>query len=129
MISKRGTLFNATVQFNADKRYVEFLFNRNINKSINTLQNHLKHKTRPTLLKAEVPTTFRGKPLHKWQIEKLKAGETAYINGLNDSKGKKYQGYISFHNKIGKFEFSFKNPVKEQVRITKTVNKSKGRKM
>ncbi|MCX8524667.1 DUF3945 domain-containing protein [Chryseobacterium formosus] len=124
MISKRGTLFNSTVQFNADKRYVEFLFNRNIN----NLQNHLQHKTLQTIIKAEVPNTFRGKPIYQWQIEKLKAGETAYINGLTDSKGKKYQGYISFDKNIGKFEFSFKNP-KKQIGLNKPSIRQKGRKL
>ncbi|MCY0976879.1 DUF3945 domain-containing protein [Chryseobacterium wangxinyae] len=129
MISKKGTLFNATVQFNADKRYVEFLFNRNINKSINSLQNHLLNKTLQTILKAEVPNNFRGKPLHEWQIEKLKAGDTAYINGLTDSKGKNYQGYISYDKNVGKFEFSFKNPNKLSEGNKNTIVKSKGRKM
>ncbi|MCU7618483.1 DUF3945 domain-containing protein [Chryseobacterium sp. PBS4-4] len=129
MLSKRGTLFHATVQFNAEKRYVEFLFNRNINKSINSLQNHLQSKTFQNPLNTEIPTTFRGKPLHQWQIEKLKAGETAYINGLTDSKGKKYQGYISFDKNIGRFEFSFKNPKKEQKELSRNQSKGKGRKM
>jgi len=117
MLSKKGTLFNATVQFNADKRYVEFLFNRK-NKS---LQHHLQHhlKTLQNTLKAEIPNTFRGKPLHKWQIEKLKAGETAYISGLTNSKGKKYQGYISFDKNIGKFEFSFKKNTKQVLNVKK----------
>lgn len=128
MISKKGTLFNATVQFNADKRYVEFLFNRNIK----SLQHHLQHqlKTLQNTLKAEIPTTFRGKSLHQWQIEKLKAGETAYINGLIDNKGKKYQGYISFGKNIGKFGFSFKNPKRKQIESTqKTSGKTRSRKM
>lgn len=129
MISKRGILFNSTVQFNADKRYVEFLFNRNINISINSLQNHLQHNTLQNIVKAEVPKTFRGKLLLKWQIEKLKAGETAYINGLTDSKGKKYQGYISFDKNLGKFEFSFKNPKKKEKLMSRNLIKPKGRKI
>nr|WP_257621654.1 hypothetical protein [Chryseobacterium sp. NKUCC03_KSP] len=129
MISKRGTLFNATVQFNADKRYVEFLFNRNNNINHKSLQNHLKSKTFQTPLNTGISINFRGKPLHQWQIEKLKKGEPAYINDLTDKNGNKYQGYIIFDKNIGKFEFSFKNPVKEQVKINKTVNKSKGLKM
>ncbi|MBW8523838.1 DUF3945 domain-containing protein [Chryseobacterium chendengshani] len=125
MISKRGTLFNAMVQFNAEKRYVEFLFNSNIK----GLQLQLQHKNLQNTIKAEVPATFRGKPLHKWQIEKLKAGETSYINGLTDSKGKKYQGYISFDKNIGKFEFSFKNPKKLGEGNKNSVVKSNGHKM
>lgn len=129
MISKRGTLFNAIVQFNAEKRYVEFLFNRNNNINQTSQQNHLQSKTFQNPLNTEVPTTFRGKLLHQWQIEKLKAGETAYINGLTDSKGKNYQGYISFGKNIGKFDFSFKNPNKLSEGNKNTVVKSKGRKM
>jgi len=129
MISKRGTLFNATVQFNAEKRYVEFLFNRNNNINQTSLQNHLPSKTFQNPPNTEIPNTFRGKPLHKWQIEKLKAGESAYINGLTDSKGKKYQGYISFDKSIGKFEFSFKNPKKEIASIKKDPSKKRDRKM
>lgn len=128
MISKRGTLFNATVQFNAEKRYVEFLFSRNNNINRRSLQNHLQSKTFQNPLNTDIPTTFRGQPLHQWQIEKLKAGETAYINGLTDSKGKKYQGYISFDKNFGRFEFSFKNP-KKQIGLNKSSTKPKGRKL
>jgi len=30
MLSARGTLFNAAVQYNANKRYVEFLLGKNV---------------------------------------------------------------------------------------------------
>lgn len=125
MISKRGTLFNATVQFNADRQYVEFLFSKNIRTlQSKTVKGHnLNHQ------ESEIPITFRDKKLFPWQIEKLKKGEPAYINGLTDKNGKTYRGYISYDNNIGKFEFSFKNPLKEQERINKPFNKSKGRKM
>lgn len=129
MISKKGTLFNATVQFNADKRYVEFLFSRNNNINQASLQNHLQSKTFQNPLNTDIPTTFRGKPLHKWQIEKLKSGDTAYVNGLTNSKGKNYQGYISFDKNIGKFAFSFKNPKKEIESIQKATSRTGGRKM
>jgi len=46
-------------------------------------------------------------------MDKLKAGEIAYIKGLESKKGKTYQGYISFDKTIGKIVFSFKNPKKK----------------
>jgi hypothetical protein len=46
-------------------------------------------------------------------MEKLKAGETAYIKGLVSRKGKTYQGYMSFDKSIGSIVFSFKNPKKK----------------
>lgn len=125
MISRRGTLFNATVQFNADRQYVEFLFSKNIR----TLQSRTVKGQNLTHHESGIPITFRDKRLFSWQIEKLQKGEPAYINGLIDKNGKKYQGFITFDKNIGKFLFSFKNPIKEQARINKPVNKSKGRKM
>ena len=53
---------------------------------------------------------FRGKYLRKWQMEKLIAGETAYISGLVCEVGKKYQGYMHFDKETGRILFSFKNP-------------------
>ncbi|MGE8512799.1 MAG: DUF3945 domain-containing protein [Chryseobacterium culicis] len=105
MLSKRGTLFNATVQFNADHQYVEFLFRKNI--------RSLKLNDLTTKLREEIPTKFRGVKLKSWQIDKLKKGETTYINGLTDKSGKKYQGYITFDKTTRKFNFSFINPKKE----------------
>lgn len=57
-----------------------------------------------------VPATFRGVTLRKWQIEKLRAGETVYIRGLTSKKDKTYQGYIRFDKEMGRIEFSFKKP-------------------
>ncbi|SFN21298.1 Protein of unknown function [Algoriella xinjiangensis] len=116
MISKKGTEFEATVQFNADKRYVEFLFDRgNINQQTqsngqNNQQNNLQ----------EVPRTFRGKELDNEQYDKFKAGQTIYINGLTDKQGKPYQGYITLNKETNKTNFSFQNPdkLKEQAKPT-----------
>lgn len=105
MLSKKGRLFSATVQFNTDKQWIEFLFKKNL-KAFNGggIQRDVV---------GEVPTVFRGKYLRKWQMDKLKAGETAYISGLVNKNGKKYQGYLSFDKRMGKIEFSFKNPKKK----------------
>lgn len=104
MLSKKGKLFSATVQFNADRQWVEFLFE---NKFRSSGFSELNHSER------EVPSAFRGIKLRRWQIDKLRAGETAYIKGLESRKGKTYQGYMSFDKTIGRIEFSFKNPKKK----------------
>ncbi|MDR6464592.1 DUF3945 domain-containing protein [Chryseobacterium sediminis] len=96
MLSARGFLFNAAVQYNADKRYVEFLLGKNVRRM--GMEDF-----------RQVPEVFRGKRLKKWQVEKLKNGEVAYVDGLVDRNGKGYQGYLRFDKRIGKFEFSFKN--------------------
>lgn len=95
LVSKRNHLFNATLQFNAEKQWLEFFFNR---------------KLKEDGFEFFVPPTFRGVTLRRWQIEKLKAGESAYIRGIISRKGKKYQGYIRFDKESGRIGFSFKKP-------------------
>lgn len=106
MISKKGEPFNASVQFNADKRYVEFLFDRSdTNKqSQNPQQNRSEQQ--------EAPRTFRGKELDEQQYQKFKDGQTVYVSGLVDKNGKDYQGYITFNKESAKTGFSFENPNK-----------------
>lgn len=104
MLSKKGKFFSATVQFNADRQWVEFMFE---NKCISSAFSKVNHSER------EVPSHFRGFRLLQWQMDKLKAGETAYIKRLESKKGRTYQGYIRFDKKIGEIVFSFKNPKKK----------------
>lgn len=118
MISKKGTEFSATVQFNADKRYVEFLFDRsNTNQQT---QNNQQNQNNTQNQSQEAPKTFRGKELDDEQYNKFKAGQTVYVDGLIDKKGQKYQGYITFNQETGKTGFSFQNPnkLKEQAKPT-----------
>jgi len=114
MISKKGTEFDATVQFNADKRFVEFLFDRsNPNQQLQSKnQNQSK----------EISKTFRGKELDEQQYEKFKAGQTVYVSGLLDKQGKEYNGYITLNKQTNKTDFSFQNPnkLKEQAKPAET---------
>ncbi|MFS4432174.1 DUF3945 domain-containing protein [Chryseobacterium sp. S90] len=111
MISKKGEAFDATVQFNADKRYVEFLFNNNQRQSQSQTQQ--EEATQQIQNKdAEAPKVFRGKELDDSQYEKFKAGQTVYVDGLVDGKGKEYQGYITFNTETSRTEFSFTHPNK-----------------
>ncbi|TDD77204.1 DUF3945 domain-containing protein [Flavobacterium caseinilyticum] len=112
MTSKKGTSFDAEVQFNADKRFVEFLFDRN-NTNKQT-QNNQQSQSK------EAPKTFRGKELDNEQYQKFKDGQTVYVIGLVDKKGKEYNGYITFNKETNKTDFSFQNPnqVKEHAKPT-----------
>ncbi|WP_052248554.1 DUF3945 domain-containing protein [Chryseobacterium taiwanense] len=106
MISSKGEPFNASVQFNADKKYVEFLFDH---------QQSLQQSP-----SSEIPKTFRGKELNDEQYNQFKAGQTIYLDGLLDKKDQPYQGYITLNQETGKIDFSFSNPnqLKEQAKPT-----------
>lgn len=107
MTSIKGTEFSANVQFNADKRYVEFQFDNKINKVQNIKSNREEFKN------FEAPKIFRNKELSEQQYNELKDGKTVFIDGLIDKKGQTYQGYISFNKELGKTQFMFPNQLKE----------------
>lgn len=100
MLSKSKRLFNATLQFNAEKQWLEFFFNKK-------LKGNNEHS-----FEFVVPSTFRGMKLCRWQMDKLKAGEMTYISGLVSEKGREYQGYIWFDKEVGRIVFSFKKGIK-----------------
>ena len=122
MISTKGTEFSAMVQFNADKRYVEFLFDRNNSnrhtQSNGKIQNNgqSNQQSQPQ----EAPKTFRGKELTDEQHKDFNAGQTVYIDGLRDKKGQPYQGYITFNKETGKTDFAFPSQVKAQAKPAET---------
>lgn len=109
MISTKGTEFSATLQFNADKRYTEFLFDRTTNIKQNVQQNNTPSQSQ------EAPKTFRGKELTEEQYKDFKAGQTVYMAGLVDKKGQTYNGYITFNKDTGKTGFEFPNQYKERI--------------
>ena len=110
MTSKKGEPFNATVQFNADKRYVEFLFEDKAPKLAN--QEKL----------TEAPTVIRGVTLTEEQHKELSKGNPVYLEGLQSKAGKTYSGYFTFDKDKGKVEMSFNNPQKD---ITDKVSSTK----
>ncbi|CAI9685723.1 hypothetical protein CMT42_03450 [Elizabethkingia anophelis] len=116
MISTKGTEFSATVQYNADKRYTEFLFDRsNYNgQKQNNQQNNQQSQPQ------EAPKTFRGKELTDDQYKDFKAGQTIYMAGLVDKKGQTYNGYITFNKDTGKTGFEFPNQYKERMQPTES---------
>lgn len=108
MTSKKGESFDATVQFNADKRHIEFLFDRS---------NNVAQKQSNQEGQVEAPREFRDRVLDDKQYEKFKEGQTIYIDGLVDKKGQSYQGYITYDKETGKTDFSFNNPDKLREKV------------
>lgn len=105
MISNKGEAFSSNVQFNAEKRYVEILFDQ-AKSNVLTLNNVQSAEK-------EAPRVVRGKELTDTEYEKFKAGEKIFVSGFENKQGKAYNGYITFDKKTGKTDFSF--PIKDKV--------------
>lgn len=117
MISKKGEPFNANLQFNADKRYVEFLFEDNLAQKV---------YTRPTY--EEAPREVRGRELTEEQYKDFSQGKPVYIEGLISNKtGREYSGFFKYNENTGKVKFSFQNPDKKlaEDKVSRKVKENK----
>ena len=91
---KNSTNKNAHVQFNADKKYTEFLFGDKA----------------PKQIQENDPKMFRNKVFSDEQYRQLTEGKTIYVSDFKDGKGKPYKGYVTLNKETGNYDFSFKNP-------------------
>lgn len=91
---KNSTNKNAHVQFNADKKYTEFLFGDKA----------------PKQEQENDPKMFRNKVFSDEQYKQLTEGKTIYVSDFKDGKGNPYQGYVTLNKETGNYDFSFKNP-------------------
>ncbi len=91
---KNSTNKNAYVQFNADKKYTEYLFGDKAPKQ--TQEND--------------PKMFRNKVFSDEQYKQLGEGKTLYISDFKDGQGQPYKGYVTLNKETGSYDFSFRNP-------------------
>ncbi|MDR0349363.1 MAG: DUF3945 domain-containing protein, partial [Tannerella sp.] len=110
MTSKNGKEFSASIQFNADKRSFEFLFD-----------NDRKQNQKQENTQSDVQKTFRGKELTDEQRDSLREGKTVYVDGLVDKKGKGYSGYITLNRETGRTDFMFSKQYKDALAAGKVI--------
>ncbi|SFS52622.1 DUF3945 domain-containing protein [Sphingobacterium wenxiniae] len=91
---KNSTNKNAHVQFNADKKYTEFLFGDKA----------------PKQAQENDPKMFRNKVFSDEQYKQLTEGKTLYISDFKDGQGNAYKGYVTLNKETGGYDFSFKKP-------------------
>jgi hypothetical protein len=106
------------VQFNADKRYVEFIFDK-------PAKNKQQKQSETS---GEIPKVIRGKTLTHPERENLKNGKTIYIDGFISKAGSSYTGYLNYNTNSGKIDFSFKNPNKQDDTVGQETSKNKVKK-
>ncbi|MHC5201747.1 DUF3945 domain-containing protein [Myroides sp. LJL119] len=96
--SKKGEPFNAFLQYNTDKKYVEFFFDKPYDSSSNFSA------------KTGVPTKFRGVELTLDQQEALENGQSVFLDNLIDRNGCQYKGYIMYNQITHALQFFFEQP-------------------
>jgi hypothetical protein len=114
MISKQGhPLDGAAVQFNAEKRLFELVFDKD------------KKQSQDQKDGVYIPPNILGVELTKEQQDNLKAGKTVYIEGMKDKKGQNFNAYIKVNTEKDKLDFFKYNPDKGKKQGTEDTPSNK----
>lgn len=114
MTSQTGKHFNANLQFNADKRSIEFRFGSPKQGQRQRQAPEGQEQTEQKELR--VPKKMLGRDISPEEQAKLKAGQTVYMTGLIDKKGEPFNAYVRPNFEKNKFDFLKWNPDKSQAK-------------
>ena len=106
MTAKSGKSFNATLQVNAEKKGIEFIFGEG--KSLRERQEHKQTQQQG------VPHKLCGLELSDKQREALDSGRTVYLKNMVDKEGKSFNSYVRMDKKQNRPRFYKWNPDKKQ---------------
>lgn len=103
MTAANGQTFNATLQFNVDKRGIEFKFDNSPKETTKQQQQQTQSEQAAKVLR--VPNKLLGRDVSPEEQAKLKAGTVIYMEGLKDRKGEPFNAYVKPDFKEGCFRF------------------------
>ena len=106
MTAKSGKSFNATLQVNAEKKGIEFIFGDN--KSLRERQEHKQTQQQG------VPHKLCGLELSEKQREALDSGRTLYLKNMVDKQGQPFNAYVRMDKEQNRPRFYKWNPDKKQ---------------
>ncbi|MBB6275033.1 DUF3945 domain-containing protein [Porphyromonas circumdentaria] len=105
MTSKNGKSFDATLQVNAEKKGIEFIFGES--KSLQERQGQQQKQ-------GGVPHKLCGLELTEKQREALNSGSTLYLKNMVDKEGKSFNAYVRMDKEQNRPRFFKYNPDKKQ---------------
>ena len=106
MTAKSGKSFNATLQVNAERKGIEFIFGDN--KSLRERQEHKQTQQQG------VPHKLCGLELSDKQREALDSGRTLYLKNMVDKEGNSFNAYVRMDKEQNRPRFYKWNPDKSQ---------------
>ena len=107
MTSKSGKSFDATLQVNAEKKGIEFIFGDK--KSLQ--ERKAQHQEQK---QGGIPRKLCGLTLSDKQRESLNAGSTLYLKNMVDKEGKSFNAYVRMDMEENRPRFYKWNPDKKQ---------------
>ena len=104
MTAKSGKIFNATLQVNAEKKGIEFIFDNN---------RGFKERQQQTQQQG-APHKLCGLELSDKQREALDSGRTLYLKNMVDKQGQPFNAYVRMDKEQNRPRFYKWNPDKKQ---------------
>lgn len=106
MLSKNGKNFDATLQVNAEKKGIEFIFD---NKGFKERQEQQQGQSQQG-----APRKLCGLELSEKQREALDNGRTLYLKNMVDKEGNSFNAYVRMDKEQNRPRFYKYNPEKKQ---------------
>ena len=106
MTAKSGKSFNATLQINAERKGIEFIFGDN--KSLQERQQQRQTQQQGT------PRKLCGLELSDKQCEALDSGHTLYLKNMVDKQGQPFNAYVRMDKEQNRPRFYKWNPDKSR---------------
>lgn len=126
MISNRKNPFSATVQVNADKKSLEFIY-PNAKQSQEQGQKQQQPNNLVTSDGVTIPKSISGIELSRQQQQDLVDDKTIFVAGLKDKRGVEYDAYIQVNHDKKKLGFYSDNPSFDRSAVKEITPASKNR--
>lgn len=107
MLSKSNKPFDATLQVNAEKKGIEFIFD-------NTKSYKQRHEQSQEQNQPRIPKKLCGLELSDKQHQALTNGATLYLKNMVDNKGQSFNAYVKLMPEENRLRFFRFNPDKKQ---------------
>lgn len=109
MVSTKGDPLNVPVQFNAEKRYVEYLLGDRGKLAMDAYKKEQGQQQ-------GIPDNYRGVSLTPDQQKNLEEGKTIYVSNIISAKtNNSYDGYLAWNFEKNKPDFVIANKYQEAV--------------
>ena len=124
MISNKKKPFSATVQVNADKKSLEFIYP---NAKQSQEQQQAQQNNLVTSDGVTIPKSISGIELSRQQQQDLVNDKTIFVAGLKDKRGVEYDAYIQVNHDKKKLGFYSDNPSFDRSAVKEITPASKNR--
>lgn len=119
MLSRNGKPFDATLQVNADKKGIEFIFDE---------RKSYKQRNSPAQkpeTKYGIPGTLCGLALTEKQQHALSEGKTLYLKNMTDKEGQSFNAYVRMDKDQNRPRFYRWNPDKKEGKVEAVAEENK----